>query len=222
MSGFRRTVLTAALLGGALLAAVAPVQAHIGFCQIVSVTVPQGGFTVTPLDNFAFTTVPAPPAMTTVREFVCPSFFAPPLIVAPPVFFVEQPAVEQPAAPVPVSEPSVEEAPAPVAAMPAVVAPVTVRDLAQDPGQYDRQVVSLVGDAAALRTSRDARGALYTEIRLEEGGASVVTIAWGTPALQAGQRVRVTGNFYARAPFALGPGTPPQNVFEADVINVLP
>jgi hypothetical protein len=99
---------------------------------------------------------------------------------------------------------------------------VTVRDLAQDPAHYDRQVVSLVGDASALRLSADARGALYTEIRLENGGASVAVLAWGSPKLHAGQRVRITGNFYAQPPFALAPGSPAGSMLEAEVIEALP
>jgi hypothetical protein len=199
-------------LGGILLVGGPAAQAQ-GFCQVVSVPVSQGGFTLTPLDVWAFTSVPAAPPMTSVRQvIVCSPVFFTPVIVAPPVFFVDPSG--------PTREPRAAPAPGPVVS--GVVPPVTVRDLAQDPGQYDRQVVSLVGDAAGLRPSRDPRGTPYIEIRLENGGASVDALAWGTPALHEGQRLRVTGNFYARAPFALAPGSPIRNLLEADVIVALP
>ncbi len=207
-------------LSGALLAGGPPAQAQ-DFCQVVSVPVSTGGFALTPLDAWAFATVPAAPMTTTIRQVVvCPSFMLPPVftpvIFSPPVFFVDPPSTPANTG----GAPSGRE-PVPASVVFGVVPPVTVRDLAQNPGQYDRQVVSLVGDAAALRTSYAASGTRYTELRLESGGASVVAVVWGTPKLDAGERVRVTGNFYAHAPFALAPGSPLHNVLEAVAIETL-
>lgn len=214
--GLLRPLVVAIVLGGALLVG-SPVQAH-GFCQVVSVTVPSGGFAPTPLDVWAFATVPAAPTMSTVRQIVvCPSFLVTPIIVAPSVIVVDPPstAAQRMGAPS-------QKASDPATAVSGVVPPVTVRDLAQNPARYDRQVLSLVGDATVLRLSADIHGALYTEIRLESAGASVAVLAWGTPKLHAGQRVRITGNFYTQPPFALAPGSPTGSVLEADVIEALP
>lgn len=217
VNGLRRNIFAAIVLGGLLLSGGYPAQAH-GFCRVVSVTVPPGGFTLTPLDVWAFATVPAAPTMSTVRQIVvCPSFVITPVIVSPSVVFVDPPSVAVEG----LRAPS-EKTPAPAVVVSGIVPPVTVRDLARNPAHYDRQVVSLVGEAAALRLSADAHGALYTEIRLENGGASVAVLAWGSPKLHEGQLVRVTGNFYARPPFALAPGALAGSVLEADVIEALP
>lgn len=204
------------VLGAVLLVGVSPVRAQ-NLCQVVSVTVSPGGFAPTILDVWAFPAVPAPPMTNTVRQIVvCPAVFVTPAI-GPPVFVVDPPSTGASG-----SGASAVRGPASAAAVSGVVPPVTVRDLAQRPELFDRQVVSLVGDAAGLRPSRDPRGTAYTEIRLENGGASVVAVAWGTPALHEGQRIRVTGNFYARAPFALAPDSPIRSVLEAEVIQALP
>ncbi len=215
-----RNSLIVIALSGALLVGISPVQAQ-SFCQVVSVPVTTGGFTLTPLDAWAFATVPAAPMMTTVRQIVVcqPVFVTPvitPVLFAPPVFFVDPPSTPAHMGGAPSGRPA-----SPTSDVSGVVPPVTVRDLAQNPGQFDRQVVSLMGNAAALRTSYGGGGSRYTEIRLESGGASIVAIAWGTPKVDAGERVRVTGNFYAHAPFALAPGSNVHNVLEAVAIETL-
>ena len=206
-------------LGAVFLAGAPPVLAQ-NSCQVVSVTVTQGGFTPTPLDVWAFATVAPLPTTTMVRQIVvCPAVVLTPSVVASPsVFFVDPPSSTNARE----SRASARGTPSAGVAVPGIVPPVTVRDIAQRPEQFDRQVISLVGDAAGLRPSHDPRGMPYTEIRLENGGASVVAIAWGTPALHAGERIRVTGNFYARAPFALASDFPIRSVLEAELIEALP
>lgn len=220
VNGYWRKSLIVIAVSGALLAVNSPVQAQ-SFCQVVSVPVTTGGFALTPLDAWAFATVPAAPMMTTVRHIVVcqPVFVTPvvtPVIFAPPVFFVDPPSTAAHTGGAPPGRPA-----SPTSDVSGVVPPVTVRDIAQNPGQFDRQVVSLVGNATALRTSYGGGGSRYTEIRLESGGASIVAIAWGTPKVGAGERVRVTGNFYAHAPFALAPGSNVHNVLEAVAIETL-
>lgn len=220
MSGYWRSTLIVIAVSGALLAGGSPVRAQ-SVCQVISVPVSTGGFALTPLDAWAFVTVPAAPAMTTVRQIiVCQPFTVTPVLTpvmfAPPVFFVDPPST-----PTHVGGAPSGKTPVPASEVSGVVPPITVRDLAQNPGQYDRQVVSLVGNAAALRTSYAASGTRYTEIRLESGGASIVALAWGSPKVDAGERVRVTGNFYAHAPFALAPGSPVHNVLEAVAVETL-
>jgi hypothetical protein len=216
-----RCALAVIALSGAVLARGSPAQAQ-DFCQVVSVPVSTGGFALTPLDAWAFATVPAPPMTTTVRHIiVCQPttvipVFTTPVMFAPPVFVVDPPSTPPHTGGAPSGR-----GPGSASDVTGVVPPVTVRDLAQNPGQYDRQVVSLVGDAAAIRTSYNASGTRYTEIRLESGGASVVAVAWGTPKLDAGERVRVTGNFYAHTPFTLAAGSPVHNVLEAVAIETL-
>jgi hypothetical protein len=168
-------------------------------------------FTLTPLDVWAFSTVPAVPSVRIVRQVVvCPSVVAvPPVVVAPPVF-VAPPMLVTPLVPVlppmsvvPLSVPSRE----------------TVRDLVQGPVKFDRQIVTVTGTIAAYQELFDAHGASYTEFQLEERGASIPVIAWGHLGLLAGLRVSVTGTFYTLAPFILQPGSTLHNVLEVQLIR---
>ena len=215
MKGLWRTLLVAIVLGGIVLPGGLPALANAP-CVIERTVVVQPGFTPTPLDVWAFPILSPMPPTTVVREvIVCPSVLTTPIFVTPQFFF------DPPAPPALVSGASPEPVRLPAPAVSAVMPPVTVGDLAQGPGQYDRQVVTLVGTAAAPQESYDVRGAPYTEFRLENGGASVAVLAWGSLGLREGQRVRVTGNFYSVAPFVLRPSLPLSNVLEASVIETL-
>lgn len=220
MTGLRRTTLVAAALGGIALPWGLPALANAP-CVIERSVVVQQGFTPTLLDVWAFPTLTPMPPTTVVRQvIVCPSVMTTPVMTTP-IFITPQFFFDPPAAPAPVSGTSPGPDRAPAVAVSGVMPPVTVRDLAQGPGQYDRQVVTLLGTAAAGQESYDVRGALYTEFRLENEGASVAVLAWGSLGLREGQRVRVTGNFYSVAPFILRPGSPLSNVLEASVIETL-
>ncbi len=227
----RKILVTVGVLGALILLGAPPALAH-GFCTIVPVSSatlvliqPQGlistptitivrmteRFTLTPLDVWAFSAIPAVPSVRVVRQVVvCPSVVAVPRIVVAPPVFVAPPVLVTP--PVPVLPP--------ISVVPLSVPPrETVRDLVQAPVKFNRQVVTVTGTIAAYQELFDAHGAPYTEFQLEERGASIPVIAWGHLGLLAGLRVSVTGTFYTLAPFVLQPGSALHNVLEVQLIR---
>ena len=95
----------------------------------------------------------------------------------------------------------------------------SVRDLATQPAQFDRTVVSVTGTATTVQRTTDASGAPVTTFRLEAGGTSVGVVAWGRAPITAGEAVRVSGPFYVSTPFADPAGSPWHNVIAADVLE---
>ncbi len=85
-----------------------------------------------------------------------------------------------------------------LASAPALAGPaseVSVRDLAQSPGNHHGDAVKVSGVIAGYQSRTTARGTPYASFRLQAGGASVPVFAGRPKGLQAGQRVRVTGIF---------------------------
>ncbi len=193
-------------------------QAVCTTVSVVSVRRQVAGITPTILDVWAFAFPPASaPAtvVTTTQVLVCPpAVAAPAVIVAPPAFGVFSGAVDPPAPPAP--RPA---AASPPPGRPAVAPRDTVSDLARHPARFDRQVVSVTGTVGVYQDRRNDQGAQYAAFELRSGGASVLVVAWGRPALPAGGQVRVTGTFHAAAPFALAPGDRARPVLEAELVT---
>jgi len=97
----------------------------------------------------------------------------------------------------------------------------TVRDLAQTPARYDRQVVSVTGVVASPQVHESQQGAAFTRFTLREEAAEVPVLVWGRPALVPGGTVRVTGAFCAVAPEALNGGEPSRPLLEADLVTTI-
>ncbi len=237
-SSLRRVTITLAAVALILVGA-RPALAN-GLCTVIGTSVlspstpmlavPQttGGFVPTILDVWAFPTIPAAPVVLPVRVapriVVCPS-----LVVVSPVFvspvILGSPFIVDPPAPASVpassSPPARSPAPAqPPASVALAISPSdTVGDLAQAPGRYDRQVVSVTGTVADYQERLDDRGVLYASFRLENGGASIPVISWERQGLHAGMRVRVTGTFHDVAQFVLAGGERPRHVLEALLIR---
>jgi len=95
----------------------------------------------------------------------------------------------------------------------------TIRDLAQSPDRFDRQVVSVTGVIAAVQVGTTAQGAPYTALTLRDGDAAVGVLVWGRLGLAAGDAVRVSGAFYAGAPpgVSIGPSSLPW--VQADLVS---
>lgn len=227
-----------AVVGGA------PAVSAQTICRQIQITTTRTAtpIAVTPLDTIAFPVPPAPASSTFVRQIVvCPSpagslppTFAPtPSIIGTPVFVSPvigtpvfgTPVVDTPAF-VPVGtyglpgssgpgQPSVPQRRAIAGTAPSE----TVRDLATQPSQFDRTVVSVTGTAAAVQRTTDASGAPVTTFRLEAGGTSIGVVAWGRAGVQAGETVRVSGPFYVSTPFAGPAGGPWHDVIAADVVE---
>ena len=234
---------TAALAVAVVVAGGAPAVSAQPICRQIQITTTRTKtpIAVTPLDTIAFPVPPAPASSTIVRQIVvCPSAagslpptLVPPSIIGAPVFVspvigtpvfgttvVETPVVVpvgtygQPG-PSAAGPPSAVQRPAIEGAAPQE----SVRDLATQPAQFDRTVVSVSGTAAAVQRTTDASGAPVTTFRLEAGGTSVGVVAWGRAAVTAGETVRVSGPFYVSTPFAGPTGGPWHDVIAADVVN---
>ncbi len=213
--------------------------------QTVVVRQVTGGFTPSILDAWAFAFPPTRSALTATtfkQVVVCPrSVVAPSVVVVRPVTVAPPVPVISPVTPItvlptdlgvlsttvdppaPAASPTAHSPAAaarPAAATgPAGAAPHdTVRDLAVHPERFDRQVVSVTGTVGGYEPGRTSTGAAYVLFELRSAGASVPVVAWGDPGLRPGVAVRVTGPFYAAAPFALASGDRIHGVLEAQVI----
>jgi len=214
-----------AATGGWALAGTALVHAH-GVCTTIAVVSKQQravGFTPTILDGLAFPLGPLTPMAT---PLVSPVVVVKQVVVCPQVVFVT-PAfsvfstVVDPPPPAWPPSPNISSQPTPPAlsgGIPGAAPHDTVRDLAQSPEIYDRQVLSVTGIVGRYAEGRDQRGVPYTTFELKEGAASVWVVSWGQPTLRQGMAVRVTGPFYAAPPFALASGTSPPPTLEAQLI----
>lgn len=210
-----------AVSGGWALAATAPVHAH-GVCTTIAVVSKQPravGFTPTILDGLAFPLGPLTPMVSPVvvvkQVVVCPQ-----VVLVTPAFGVFSTVIDSPPPAWPPS-PNISSRPTPPAlagGIPGAAPHDTVRDLAQSPESYDRQVVSVTGIVGRYAEERDQRGVPHTTFELKEGGASVWVVSWGRPTLRQGMALRVTGPFYAAPPFALASGTHPHPTLEAQLI----
>jgi hypothetical protein len=207
------------------------VPAHAQVCSTSNViSVQRGfvGFNTTILDSWAYT-IPmtaVPTRIVTVNQVVtCPSVvFTPAFPVFPMVFqtFPVFTTITDPPAPGAPSGSLVappQTSPQAPLGPPGVAPRDTLRDLAQHPNRFDRQVVSLTGTVGALAEHRTARGESYSTFELRDGGASLLVLVWGRTAIPADTAVRVTGAFYALPPFALATGEGVRPVLEAQLIT---
>lgn len=235
---------TVALAVAVAVAGGAPAVSAQTPCRQIQITTTRTAtpIAVTPLDAIAFPVPLAPASSTVVRQIVvcppaagslppivvpAPSIFGAPVFVSPVIgtpFFgttvVETPVVV-PVAPAGQPGPWVTGQPS-VPQRPAIAGTAphdSVRDLATQPAQFDRTVVSVTGTAAAVQQTTDASGAPVTTFRLEAVGTSVGVVAWGRAAVKAGETVRVSGPFYVSTPFAGPAGTPWHDVIAADVLE---
>ncbi len=199
-------------------------QVIIGTTVVKTVQV-TGGFTPTVLDVWAFPGAFSPVSSPSIvrQVVVCPSVVVVPSVVSPvvigaPSVFLDPPAPVQPApsgtssAPVHASGPVVT----------GVVPKETVRDLATNPGQYDRQIATVTGTIASSQAHRDVHGRPYTQISLESDGAAITVVVWGQAGLRTGMRARVVGPFYDVSPFAGEGGGSLRDVLEAQLIEATP
>lgn len=217
----------AALLLAALILTTSPSASAHGLCSSILITsgmttvtirsTPQTAiFVPTILDAWAF----AGPVQVVPQGIVCPSvivvspvILSPVVIPASPVFIDPPPAIIPSGAPLP----------APALVRPALTGaslpPSTVSDLADAPGRFDRQVVTVTGAVGTVLDSVSAHDVRYTLFRLEAGGAAVPVVVWGHSGLGRGQHIRVVGTFHAVAPFVLADGERPRAVLEAQLIT---
>lgn len=235
---------TVALAVAVAVAGGAPAVSAQTMCRQIQITTTRTAtpIAVSPLDTIAFPVPPAPASSTFVRQVVvCPSpagslpptFVPTPSIIGAPVFVspvigtpvfgttvVDTPVVVpvgtygQPGPSAP-GQPSAPQRPVIAGAAPHE----SVRDLASQPAQFDRTVVSVTGTTAAVQRTTDASGAPVTTFRLEAAGTSVGVVAWGRMDVKAGEMVRVSGPFYVSTPFAGAAGGPWHDVIAADVVE---
>ncbi len=94
----------------------------------------------------------------------------------------------------------------------------TIRDLAQSPDRFDRQVVSVTGIVAAVQVATTGQGTSYTALTLRDGDAEIAVLVWGRSALVVGNAVRVSGSFYEGTPPALGVASSRLAWVQADLV----
>lgn len=231
----------AAVLAGweSLGAAPASAQAACSTTRIVTVQRVATGITPTILDAWAFKfpTARLVPSSVVVQKFVtCPGVstvprvvvvpqpgIVPQVLAAPPAVTVFPMVIDPPMPADPPGSPSStahRASPAHLAAAgpPAVVPRDTIRDLAADPQAFSRQTVTVTGVVKTYAARHEGQGVPPVLFELADGEASVLVAAWGPSDLRAGMPVRVTGPFYAAAPFPMPAGAGSRPVIEAQVV----
>lgn len=226
----RHHILPLGVVSALLFLGAPPALAH-GACQVVKTVQVIGGFTPSPLDVWAFPVVMSPmPSTRIIREVVvCPSVIVVTPVVSPFVFGTPS-VIGAPSAfldpPAPVLPTRSDPAAAPVRASGPIITGVvphdTVRDLAVNPGQHDRQIVRVTGTIVASQARFDVHGNPYTELRLEADGSAITVIIWGQAGVRTGLQARVVGPFYDLSPFIGEGGSSLRDVLEAQLIEAAP
>ncbi len=83
-----------------------------------------------------------------------------------------------------------------VPAWPVAAASLTLKDLLDRSDQYHQQIVSVIGEAAELKTLTGPRNLPFYTFVLKDGDGSVTVVMQGKPELSNGDHVFVHGVFF--------------------------